>query len=222
MKINIKRKRIAAGLSVAALLIMLCSGLLCATARRAVVLDGNGKYFRARIVWSGAGLFIALRADTLYDDRAKAVEAPEEGGSPSFAALRRIALIEFLPEPVETTGDDATPPGEPINYFGQFAVNAAGNQGVLLIWQQDGAAYGTIRFPGWGRGVAEPLKGLVLSGRTIRFVRSAGTADELRYVGGSAYFVQEYYGEYRGGGTEIVGFYVVQGQRKQWEAYRAR
>ncbi len=222
MKMTARLRKILKGVSATFLAIALCGALVCAQARRAVVLGADGKYFRARVAWAGAGLLVALRAPALFGDRAKALESDDAGSVPGVTLLKSVTLIEFLPDPVDAGKDDDAPVGEAVNHFGQFTVNAAGNMGTLVIWAQDGAAYGTIRFPGWGRGVAEPLKGLALSGRSIRFVRSASTQEELRYVGAGAAYVQEYYGEYRAGGNEILGFYTVQGQRKQWEAYRAR
>jgi hypothetical protein len=85
-----------------------------------------------------------------------------------------------------------------------------------------GSLYGTIRFPDWGRGATEYLRNVRIVGGKIYFTRSATTAKEIRRLGTTSYFTQEYSGEYFRSGNFIRGYYTVQGARKSWEAFKTK
>jgi hypothetical protein len=216
-----KRKKalIAAGACVFALLLL--SGLAFMAAPRVIVKDGDLSHFRARIIALSGNAVLLIRNSRRHDSRKGAFEDRDSAYLPSVRALDSIAQIEVLPD---EDGEDlvgGVSAARPI-HLGNFRINAAGNEGFLYLRAKDGVPFGSIRFPGWGNGAFEPLKGVWIAEDRIRFIRSVTTAEEMRKTGAQAAFVQEYFGAYREGGNVIEGNYRVRGRLKSWYAFRAR
>ena len=201
-------------LAVLAVLVMTVSAR-----QNVLVKDTDGNFYRARSLIVAGPIALCSRDPADYPNRKAALESATEGGRLSAVSMNRIAFIEIMAAPDEGEGLGAWQPGLK-DLVGDYVVNAAGNHGYLSLRTSGGAVYGTIRFPDWGRGATEYLKGVSISGRKIYFTRSVTTPQELKRVGASAYFTQLYSGEYFQSGKLIKGFYMVQGQRKQWEARR--
>jgi len=201
-------------LAVLAVLIMTVSAR-----QNVLVKDTDGNFYRARSLIVAGPIVLCSRDPADYPNRKAALESAAEERNLSAVSMKRIAFIEIMAAPDEGEGLGAWQPGLK-DLVGDYVVNAAGNRGYLSLRASGGVVYGTIRFPDWGRGATEYLKGVRIAGTKIYFTRSVTTPQELKRMGASAYFTQQYSGEYFQSGKLIRGFYTVQGQRKQWEARR--
>jgi hypothetical protein len=202
------------------LMLILVIAALAASSYTVLVKDTDSRYFRAKALFIAGDVVFFLKDGTRYDTRAQAIETMDLRYRPAFALMKTISLIEILPD-IEVPGPTegaAVPP----MYLGNYRLNAAGNNGYLYLRYQNGAAYGSVRFPGWGKSPFEPLKRLYIAGGRIGFTRSITTRDELERAGTNIPFVQEYSGFYSRDGNIIHGHYRVGGSRKAWEAYKIK
>ncbi len=196
--------------------------IMTVSARQNVLVkDAAGNFYRARSLIIAGQAVIYTRDPADHKTRKAALDSSPEERKLSAVSLKNIAFIEIVSSPDEGEGLTAWQPGLK-DYIGDYVVNAAGNHGYLSLRASGGYVYGSIRFPGWGRGATEYLKGVRIAGGKIYFIRSVTTPQELKRVGANAYFSQQYTGEYFQSGSLIKGFYTVQGQRKQWEARKGR
>lgn len=190
--------------------------------QNALVKDTAGNFYRARSLIVAGPIVIYTRDPSGYTTRKAALDSPAEERTLSAVSLKSIAFIEIMSGPDEGGEGLASWQAGLKDYIGDYVVNAAGNHGYLSLRASGSTVYGSIRFPGWGRGATEYLKGVRIAGGTIHFTRSVTTPQELKRVGANAYFTQQYTGEYFHSGSLIRGYYTVQGQRKQWEARKGR
>jgi hypothetical protein len=202
------------------LMLILIIAALAASSYTVLVKDADSRYYRAKALFIAGDLVFFLKDGTSYDTRAQAIEAMDLRYRPAFTSMKAVSLIEIFPDfeaPGRTDGA-AVPP----MYLGNYRINAAGNNGYLYLRHREGGAYGTVRFPGWGKSPFEPLKRLYIAGGRISFTRSITTRDEMDRAGTNVPFVQEYSGFYSRDGNIIHGHYRVGGSRKAWEAYKIR
>lgn len=188
----------------------------------ALVKETNGSFYQARALVITGNAFICFRDSSSYPTKKEALQGKETGRSLSFISMSRVEFIEIM-----GGKDDAGPAlgaWQPSlkDYIGDYTMNAAGNHGYLSLRASGGYLYGTIRFPGWGRGATEYLKNVGIANGRLYFTRSVTTQQELKRLGANAYFVQQYNGEYFRSGNLIRGFYIVNKERKQWEASKNR
>lgn len=188
----------------------------------AIVKDRAGNFYRGRSLFIAGNLFICARDSMSFATRSLAAASPADDRSLSVVSLESVEFIEIIPgEEEESSQLGAWHPALK-DYIGDYTVNAAGNHGYLSLRAGGSAVYGTIRFPDWGRGATEYLKNVRIVSGTLYFTRSVTTQQELKRLGASAYFVQQYSGEYLRSGNLIRGYYTVHGERKQWEAVKKR
>ncbi len=204
------------------LLLLLSAFLIFNQSFTVLVRDTESRYYRAKKVALFGNSMLCMREPGDYPNRGKAMAGGDVSYRLSLVSLKTVAFIEIIPLPDDTPQVDTGPLGFPPHYLGTYRVNAAGNDGSLFIGIKNGYVYGFIRFPDWGKGVAEPMKGLRISGKRIQFVRSITSPKELNHTGANTYFSQQYYGEFTADGRGIQGFYLVSGQKKSWEAYRQK
>jgi len=152
---------------------------------------------------------------SVFAGRDEALKNKQENYSLAVLTVRDLAFIEIIPEIVVSGAIDGI-------YLGMYLVSVTGHVGYLYLLAKDDVMYGTIRFPQWGKGAAEPLKNVYFSNGKINFTRSVTNSSELREVGSNNYFVQQYSGEYSQDGTFIKGFYIKDGARLLWEAQRIK
>jgi hypothetical protein len=194
--------------------------IMTVSARQNVLVkDAEGNFYRARSLIVAGPVVLCSRDPSCYQTRKAALDSASEERKLSAVSMKNIAFIEIISAPDEGDGLGVWQPGLK-DFIGDYVVNAAGNHGYLSLRASGGAVYGTIRFPDWGRGATEYLKGVRIAGGKIFFTRSVTTAQELKRVGANAYFTQQYSGEYYQSGKLIKGYYAVQGARKQWEAQK--
>lgn len=215
-------KLIAASLAAGIIITLAVMLLLAAFARYdALVKDTAGNFYRARALFVAGNLFICSRDSSNYSTKRGALQGKETGRSLSLVSMKRIEYIEISATEEAGPALGAWQPSLK-DYVGDYTVNAAGNHGYLSLRAGNGYLYGTIRFPDWGRGATEYLKNVGIYNGKLYFTRSVTTPQELRRIGGSAYFTQQYSGEYLRSGNLIRGYYTVNKERKQWEAYKKR
>ena len=200
-----------------ALTILVVLVMTVSARQNVIVKDRAGSFYRARSLIVAGPIMVYTRDPSGYPTRKAALDSTSEERKLSVVSMKNIAFIEIMAAPDEGEALAAWQPGLK-DYIGDYVVNAAGNHGYLSLRASGGAVYGSLRFPGWGRGATEYLKGVRIAGGKIYFTRSVTTAQELKRVGASAYFSQQYTGEYFQSGRLIKGYYTVYGQRKQWEA----
>ncbi len=188
----------------------------------ALVKDTDGNFYRARALVIAGDTFICSRDTLNYSTKQGALQGKDTERSLSLVSMKRVEYIEII------GGKDEEGPAlgawQPSlkDYVGDYTVNAAGNRGYLSLRAGGGYLYGTIRFPDWGRGATEYLKNVGIANGRLYFTRSVTTQQELRRIGANAYFTQQYSGEYLRSGNLIRGFYIVNKERRQWEAYKNR
>jgi|GEM_PF-336494 len=138
----------------------------------------------------------------------------------TILSLNNIVDIHLIPKKekidVKATG------GVSGVYLGTYRINAEGHNGFMYIRQKNGYLYGTIRFPKYANGAYEKMKYLQIKGNYISFTRSAQTSAEVRYVGVSKKFIQQYRGAYKRGGWYITGTYKIPGSIRNWKAYKIK
>jgi len=106
-------------------------------------------------------------------------------------------------------------------HLGRFKIHLQGYQGILVLGVSNERVYGTVRFPQWGKGAVETLKGVRISGGEVNFIRSASTEEEMKRLGANYLFKQKFSGSYSPSGKVIKGFMVNdRGERHEWDAAR--
>jgi len=216
--IKIAAVSLSAGILAAVILLF----LLAAFARYdALVKDAAGNFYRARSLFIAGNVFICSRDSSNYPTKQGALQGKDTGRTLSLVSMKQVEYIEISAKDEAGPALGAWQPSLK-DYVGDYTVNAAGNHGYLSLRASGGSLYGTIRFPDWGRGATEYLKNVGIYNGKLYFTRSVTTPQELRRIGASAYFTQRYSGEYLRSGSLIRGYYIVNKERKQWEAYRNR
>ena len=188
----------------------------------AVIKDTDGKFYHARALFIAGSALVCRRDTTVYTTKSNAREGKDTTSMFSLFIMKNIEFIEIFSTREEPIAGLPSRQLGLNDYMGDFSVNAAGNQGSLSLRAGKGFIYGTIQFPNWGKGATEYLKNVRIVNGQIYFTRSATTQEEIRRLGASASFVQEYSGEYFRSGNLIKGYYTVYGERKLWDASKIR
>lgn len=176
-------------------------------------------YYRGKYLFILGDRIMVMKGVAQHRNRQAAMGSNETEYSHSIIAMKDVTSIEILPQTPDN--DAGTPGGVPGNYLGTYKVIVSGHPGYLYIYQQKGALYGSVKFPQWGKGAYESLRGLWIGSGQIRFTRSAKTADEVRRLGANAPFTQRYVGNYNASGNEIKGYYLNDsGDKNIWQATR--
>lgn len=110
----------------------------------------------------------------------------------------------------------------PVEYLGRYKIRLQGHEGTLVLGvSKDQRLYGSVRFPGWGKGAVEYLKGVRISSGGVRFTRSASTPEEIRRLGANYLFKHNFSGKYNTSGKVIKGIMTNdRGERHEWEAVK--
>lgn len=130
-------------------------------------------------------------------------------------SLSAIMTLEFLEKEQQKKISD-----QDIPYTGTWRIDAEGNPGYIFLTFQNDRYEGTIRFPQYAHGVTEPMRNIAVTGRKITFTRSASTSNELKRMGISTPFKQEYTGWFNTAGNYVKGQYVIPGSIRNWSGYR--
>ncbi len=183
-----------------------------------IIKDREMNYYRAENLFICGNTIILKRDSEMVKDRSLLPEDDLSRYSYKILSMPDIISIEIVSDE-ETTGDlvsTVTP-----QHIGKFKIKLQGHEGVLVIGVSKERIYGTVRFPQWGKGAVETLKGIRISSGEVRFLRSASTQQEITRLGANYLFKQKFSGTYSSNGKVIKGFMVNdRGEKYEWEAVR--
>jgi hypothetical protein len=217
IKLLIKENKISALTALAAVL-FITTFLLAFyfQSGRAVITDREENIYTVRSAAVICGAVIARTSPEPFKSKNDALAYSEDVWSFRFFKLNTVEKIEFIQD-----GDDAeVEPAVRPEYTGTYKIKVSGHNGFLYIVYRDNKLIGSVRFPGWAKGVYEPLKYLKITGSTISFTRSVTTPAEQKRVGAHVYYTQRYTGIYSMNGRLIKGQYDSGGTRNPWEGVK--
>lgn len=183
-----------------------------------IIKDRDMNYYRAGNIFI-CGNTVICRIDSV-SAKEKSMLPEEDRSRFSFKILsmQNIADIEIVQDE-DTAADQALPvhPG----HLGRFKINLQGHEGILVLGISKERVYGSVRFPQWGKGAVENLKGIRISSGEVKFTRSASTPEEMKRLGANYLFKQKFSGKYNSSGKVIKGFMTNdRGETHEWEAVR--
>lgn len=185
---------------------------------RVVIKDKDMNYYRAGNVFICGNTLICKGDSEVVKERSMVPEENRDRFSFKLLSMQNIVSIEVLQDE-EMVTDELTP-GHPVQ-LGRFKIHLQGHEGILLLGVSDERVYGSVRFPQWGRGATETLKGLRIIGGEVKFIRSASTPEEVKRLGANYLFKQKFSGKYSSSGKVIKGFMVNdRGEKHEWEAIK--
>lgn len=198
------------------LFLVLLSIFVTLKSRNAIILDNDSNYYTVKNVSVISNICIGLKSDETFRIKSKAVDSISSEHHFSIIPLTAISVIEFIPDDSISEKD-----GVPVKYLGYYRVIVTGHHGQLFLKEEKGQLYGVIRFPNWGNGAYEYLKGVRVKDGWISFTRSATTSTEARRLGAGSFFVQRFNGNYYNNGNAIRGYYLNnRGEKNMWEGKR--
>lgn len=124
----------------------------------ALIVSPDGKYSKAKIVCVMGRSVIVSSRSIQYENEEEARNA-EMISTIAMVKSVDVARIEYVDETPQVT-EEETPsePGVSSPVTGSYAVNVSGFKGTMRLYLYNGNVIGDIRFPGWAKGVKEPLK----------------------------------------------------------------
>jgi hypothetical protein len=183
-----------------------------------IIKDKNMNYFRAGNLFICGNTIICRRDSESVQDRAMIPEEDRSRYSYKILSMQEIISIEILQDE-----DAAQIELSAVNprYLGRYKILLQGHEGILVLGVSKDRIYGTVRFPQWGKGAVEYLKGVRISSGEVRFLRSASTPEEIKRLGANYLFKQKFSGTYSSTGKVIKGFMINDRREKyEWEAMR--
>jgi len=202
----------------AAILIIFPLFLTLLSPYTAIVEDIEGNYYRAKNIFICGNFMLSRRDPESSAKKSEALKAEPALYSLSFRPMFEIRNIEIIPGPDEDSESDGVV--DP-RYLGRYNVLVQGHRGVLYLREKDGRLYGTVRFPGWGKGAVEYIRSVRIGNGRIQFIRSANSAKEIKRLGANYYFTQRFYGSYSKSGKKIEGYFINDRKEKHlWEGSR--
>lgn len=183
-----------------------------------IIKDRELNYYRAGNVFICGSIIICKRG--AESAREKTMLPPGDRAAYSYIILSMNDIISIEIEQNIDTETAEIPSVNP-QYLGRYRILLQGHEGVMVLGVSKERVYGTVRFPKWGRGAVEYLKGVKISGGGLRFTRSAATSDEIKRLGANYLFTQKFSGSYSSAGKVIKGFMTNdRGEKYEWEAVR--
>jgi len=183
-----------------------------------IIKDKDMNYFRAGNLFICGDTIICRKDSESVKDRTMLPEEDRSRYLFKILSMYDIVSIEILQDE-----DAAVIELSAVNpqYLGRFKIQLQGHEGILIIGITKDRIYGTVRFPQWGNGAVEHLKGVRISSGEVRFLRSASTTEEMKRLGANYLFKQKFTGTYSSSGKVIKGFMVNdRGEKYEWEAAR--
>jgi hypothetical protein len=183
-----------------------------------IIKDKNMNYFRAGNLFILGNTIICKRNSESVQDRSMIPEEDRSGYSYKILSMQEIISIEILQDEAATVIESSAVSPQ---YLGRFKIKLQGHEGILVIGVSKERVYGTVRFPQWGKGAVEYLKGVRISSGGVRFLRSASTPEEIKRLGANYLFKQNFSGTYSSSGKVIKGFMINdRGEKHEWEALK--
>ncbi len=183
-----------------------------------IIKDKQMNYYRAGNLFICGNTIICRRSYDSVKDRSMLPEDDRSRYSFRILSMYDIISIEILQDE-----DAAVIELSAVNpqYLGKFKIQLQGHEGILVLGLAKDRIYGTVKFPQWGKGAVEYLKGVRISSGEVRFLRSASTQEEIQRLGANYLFKQKFSGTYSSSGKVIKGFMINdRGEKYEWEAAR--
>jgi len=183
-----------------------------------IIKDKNMNYFRAGNLFICGNTIICKKDSESVQDRTMIPEEDRSRYSYKILSMQEIISIEILQDEDAAVIElsDVNP-----QYLGRYKIQLQGHEGILVIGVSKDRIYGTVRFPQWGKGAVEYLKGVRISSGEVRFLRSASTPEEIKRLGANYLFKQKFSGTYSSSGKVIKGIMINDRREKyEWEAMR--
>jgi len=183
-----------------------------------VIKDKEMNYFRAGNLFICGDTIICRKDSETAKDKSKLPAEDISRYSYKILSMKDIISIEIvLQDEVAEIDSSAVN----IQYTGKYKIHLQGHEGILVLGVSKERVYGTLRFPDWGRGAVENLKGIKTGSGEVKFIRSASTAEEIRRLGANYLFKQTFSGKYSVSGKVIKGIMVNdRGEKHEWEAVK--
>jgi len=218
LKIKVTLSRVILVLLVAAVIFLLVvpAVKVLDSSYSVIIKDKNMNYYRAGNIFI-CGNTVICRIDS--ESAGDKTMLPEEDRSRfSFRRLSMQDIISIeIQQDEEISIDESSPVHTP--QLGRFKIQLQGHEGILVLGVSKERAYGKVRFPQWGKGAVETLKGVRISGGKVNFIRSASTPEEVKRLGANYLFKQKFSGTYTPSGKVIKGFMTNdRGEKHEWEA----
>lgn len=213
------RKKIIFGiLLISAILIILPLFIIMLTSYTVIVEERDGRFYKGKNLFICGNTLILRRDPGSAAKKADAVKSDPSSYSLSFRSMNEIRNIEIIPRVEEEEEQQGTVDPK---YLGRYNVIVQGHPGILFLREKDGKLYGTMRFPEWGKGAVEYLRGVRINNGKIQFTRSANSDKEIRRLGANYFFTQRFYGTYSASGRKIEGHFINNRKEKHiWEGSR--
>ncbi len=216
-KRNRKKLIYCISLSAAVLIILPCI-ITVFSSYTAIVEDRDGNFYRAKNILILGNSIISRRDPESSPKKSDTLKAEPASYSLSYRSMNEIRNIEIFPGPDE---DSEIEGAVDAKYLGRYNVIVQGHPGILFLREKDGKLSGTMRFPKWGKGAVEYLRGVRIDNGKIRFTRSANSAKEIKRLGANYYFTHRFYGTYSKSGNKIEGYFINDRKEKHlWEGSR--
>ena len=211
--------RIVPGLLVLslALLIALPIVKVLTSSYTVIIKDRDMNYYRAKNLFICGNTVLCTRDPESSKDRSIIPEENRLGYYFRILSIKDIVSIEIVEN--ESMEDEIAAVNP--QYLGRYKIQLQGHEGILLLGVSKERVYGTVKFPQWGKGAVETLKGLRINSKGVRFLRSASTPEEMKRLGANYLFKQKFDGTYQSSGKVIKGYMINdRGEKHEWEAER--
>ena len=213
-----RKKIIFSILLISAILVILPLFIIMLASYNVIVEERDGQFYKGKNIFICGNTLILRRDPGSSAKKADAVKSDPSSYRLSFRSMNEIRNIEIIPRVEEEEEQQgAVDP----KYLGRYNVIVQGHPGILVLREKEGKLYGTMRFPKWGKGAVEYLRGVQISNGRIQFTRSANTNQEIRRLGANYFFTQRFYGTYSASGRKIEGHFINNRKEKHiWEGSR--
>ena len=213
------RKKLIYCISLAAAVLIIFPCIITILSSYTVIVeDRDGNFYKARNVFICGNTMLSMRDPESSAKKSDALKAEPDSYSLNCRSMLEIRNIEIIPGPDD---DSETEGAVDPKYLGRYNVIVQGHSGVLYLREKDEKLYGSMRFPKWGKGAVEYLRGVRISNGKIRFTRSANSSKEINRLGANYYFTHRFYGTYSKSGKKIEGYFINDRQEKHlWEGSR--
>jgi len=183
-----------------------------------IIKDRGLNYYRGSNLFVCGNTIIVKKDTESVKEKSALSELNPERLSYTILSMNDILSIEIVYDEDIVEADILPVPPQ---YLGRYKINLQGHEGILVLGVSKERVYGSVKFPGWGKGAVEYLKAVRVSSSGVRFTRSASTPEEIRRLGANYLFKQNFSGNYSSSGKIIKGIMTNdRGERHEWEAVK--
>lgn len=187
-----------------------------------IIRDREMNYFRGERIFICGDTIILKKDPVAVKNRSDLPQPGSSRYSLKMMSMNDVAEIEIVSGDSIVNDEDNTQAVKP-HLLGRYKIQLQGHEGTLVLGVSKERVYGTVRFPQWGKGAVETLKGIKIGSSGIKFIRAASNQTEARRLGANYLFRQNFSGTYNSSGSTIKGFMVNdRGEKHEWEAVKKK